>query len=216
VAPYGGGGREWSIKLFMLQAESTKLCLPVRVCRIGKGWPISISPLQILAMVDMIGKRYSRYLPVVGPLNERLLGIEVRCQNAKAVDRTYPQRTSRSCDRANGSQRYSNRIAASALHCAHRRGAPSPQAATRPCFCFAALAAFATSSPVNFKNRARSNRSLTINAERVPAASSEIYLPCSIAVATSRSRACNFSRRLFRCDSVARTMTAFPALRGDQ
>ena len=47
--------------------------------------------------------------------------------------------------------------------------------------------------------------------ERASAASNRMYLPCSIAVRISEPCTCNLTRRLFRCDSVATTIAAFPA-----
>ena len=52
-----------------------------------------------------------------------------------------------------------------------------------------------------------------MNVESVSAASNETYLPSSIAAPISTPYACSLGRRLSRCNSVATTIAAFPALR---
>ena len=101
----------------------------------------------------------------------------------------------------------------SALSCAHKRWHISPKIATRGCLPLTTLAADEMSLPNTFKNRTGSGMPLTINVDSASVASSEMYLPCPIAAATSTPCASNLGRRSFRCDSVATTIAAFPVLR---
>ncbi len=98
----------------------------------------------------------------------------------------------------------------SVLPCAHKIGAHSPHAATRGWSPVAALAATAIRSLATLTNRTGSGTSFTMNLDSVSATSRGMYLPRAMAVATSTPDACNPPRMLFRCDSVATTITAFP------
>jgi hypothetical protein len=80
-------------------------------------------------------------------------------------------------------------------------------------FSLPAFAAVPMRSHKSFKNRTESGMPRSMNVGSASAASNAIYLPCSIAVPIFKPYACNRGRRLSRCDSVATTIAAFPALR---